>query len=248
MDLRIFPNADALSESAASFCQKILGKAIATNGMARIILSTGNSQLRVMKSLVTIKVDWSKVEMFHLDEYLGIPESHPASFRKYLKQQFISHVSLKQAYLIDADDDAEAVGKALSAELLKRPVDLALIGIGENAHVAFNDPPADFDTQEPYIRVKLSDACKRQQVREGWFAALTEVPDYAISMSVHRIMQSKVILSCVPYRVKAEAVKRTMESPLTNMVPATILRMHPDWHLYLDADSASSLTQERRSI
>ena len=244
MNVKVFGSSEELGAAASVFCEKVLNNAIAEKGEARIVLSTGASQFDTIKNLVHANIDWSKVEMFHLDEYVKLPESHPASFRRYLKDRFISHVNLKKAYLVDGEGDVEVKLEKLSAELLKKPVDLALIGIGENAHIAFNDPPADFETQKPYIIVRLNDECKLQQVGEEWFASSADVPDFAVSMSVHRILQSKVILSCMPYKVKAVAVKNTMEIDITNMVPATILKTHPDCHLYLDSDSASLLDKD----
>lgn len=244
MNVQVFRNPEELGKAAAVFSEKVINSAIAEKGEARIVLSTGASQFDTVKNLANANVDWSKVEMFHLDEYVNLPESHPASFRKYLKERFTSHVNLKKAYFVDGEGDVEKKIEKLSAELLEKPVDLALIGIGENAHIAFNDPPADFETKKPYIIVRLDDICKLQQVGEGWFATPEDVPDFAVSMSVHRIMQSKVVLSCLPYKVKAAAAKSTMESDITNMVPATILKTHPDWHLYLDSDSASLLDKD----
>lgn len=243
MNVKIFEGSNELGMAAANFCEKVINKAIAEEGEARIILSTGASQFDTIKNLVNAKIDWSKVEMFHLDEYVALPESHPASFRRYLKDRFINHVNLKKAYLVDGEGDIEAKLEKLSAELVKKPVNLALIGIGENSHIAFNDPPADFETQKPYLIVKLNDSCKQQQIGEGWFDLPENVPEFAVSMSVHRILQSKVILSCMPYKVKAAAVKSTLENDVTNMIPATILKSHPDWHLYLDVDSASLLEE-----
>ena len=241
MNVKVFLNPEELGKAAALLCEKVINSAIGEKGEARIVLSTGASQFDTIKNLIKSNIDWSKVEMFHLDEYVNLPESHPASFRKYLKERLINHVNLKKAYLVDGEGDVEKKLEKLSSELLKKPVDLALIGVGENAHIAFNDPPADFENQKPYVIVRLNDACKRQQVGEGWFATPEDVPDFAVSMSVHRILQSKVILSCIPYKVKAAAVKNMMESNVTNMIPATILKTHPDWHIYLDSDSASLL-------
>jgi len=244
MVIRVFRTPEELGIAAANFCEKVINEGISKNGTARIVLSTGASQFDTIRNLVQAKVDWSKVEMFHLDEYMGIPESHPASFRRYLKERFLDCVNIGKAYFVDGEGDVENKIEALSLKLLEKQVDLALVGIGENAHIAFNDPPADFDTRKPYIVVKLDDACKKQQVREGWFAKPEDVPDYAVSMSVHRIMQCRVILSCVPYKIKAAAIKKTLESDVTNMIPATLLKTHPDWHLYLDMDSASLLSRE----
>jgi len=239
MRINVFDNSAELGQVAAKYCAEIINEAITRKGKARIVLSTGASQFDTIQALIETNVDWSKVEMFHLDEYIGLPESHPASFRKYLKERFLSKVNIAKAYLVDGEDDPQKVIAHLTAEIRKEPIDLGVIGIGENAHIAFNDPPADFGTEEAYICVTLNDTCKQQQVREGWFATIDDVPQLAISMSVHQIMQCRRIISCVPYAVKAKAIKDTLESPLTNMVPATMLRKHPDWSLFLDKDSAS---------
>ena len=239
MRINVFDNSAELGQVAAKYCAEIINEAITRKGKARIVLSTGASQFDTIQALIETNVDWSKVEMFHLDEYIGLPESHPASFRKYLKERFLSKVNIAKAYLVDGEDDPQKVIAHLAAEIRKEPIDLGVIGIGENAHIAFNDPPADFGTEEAYICVTLNDTCKQQQVREGWFATIDDVPQLAISMSVHQIMQCQRIISCVPYAVKAKAIKDTLESPLTNMVPATMLRKHPDWSLFLDKDSAS---------
>ena len=241
MKVKIFENPIELGKDAAKYCAEIINEAIDSKGNARIILATGASQFETLKALVESDIDWSKVEMFHLDEYIGLPESHPASFRKYLKERFLNKVNIKQAYMVDGEDEPQKVIDYLTTEIRKAPIDLGLIGIGENAHIAFNDPPADFDTKEAYICVVLDDACKQQQVREGWFATIDDVPKMAISMTVHQIMQCRKIVSCVPYAVKAKAIKDTLENELTNMVPATMLKEHPDIVLYLDKESASLL-------
>ena len=239
MKLNIFENPAELGKTAAKYSADIINEAIARKGKARIILATGASQFDTINVLTESDIDWSKVEMFHLDEYIGLPESHPASFRKYLKERFLSKVNIKQAYMVDGEGDPQKVIAYLTAEIRKEPIDLGLIGIGENAHIAFNDPPADFGAEEAYICVVLDDACKQQQVREGWFATNDDVPKQAISMSVHQIMQCRHIVSCVPYTVKAKAIKDTLENQLTNTVPATMLKKHPNWTLFLDKDSAS---------
>ena len=240
MKVKLLKNAVELGQAAANYSAAIINEAIALNGKARIILSTGMSQFETIQALTEEDIDWSKVEMFHLDEYIGIPESHPASFRKYLKERFLSHVNIKQAYLIDGEDDPQKVIADLTAEIRKEPIDLGLIGIGENAHIAFNDPPADFDTKEAFICIPMNDmTCKQQQVREGWFATIDDVPKQAISMTVHQIMQCRHIVSSVPLAVKAKAIKDTLENQLTNTIPATILKQHPDFALFLDQDSAS---------
>jgi glucosamine-6-phosphate deaminase len=242
MNIKIFENSIELGKAAATQCAAIINEAIARKGKARIALSTGMSQFDTIKALTESDIDWSKVEMFHLDEYIGLPESHPASFRKYLKERFLNHVNIKQAYLVDGEDEPQKVIASLTDAIRKEPIDLGVIGIGENAHIAFNDPPTDFDTQEAYICVTLNDTCKQQQVGEGWFATLDDVPRQAISMSVHQIMQCRQIVSCVPFSVKAKAIRDTLENPLTNRIPATMLKQHPDITLYLDKESASLLS------
>ncbi len=241
MKLSISENSVELGLKAAKDVAARLNSAIAANGTARLLLSTGASQFDFFEALLVQNIDWTRVEMFHLDEYVGLPETHAASFRKYLKERFVSKVSLRDAHFVDGESDLETTITALNDQVSKYPIDVGVIGIGENSHIAFNDPPADFQTRDPFIIVDLDDACKTQQVREGWFPTKDDVPRQAISMSVHRIMMSKAIISVVPYEVKAEAVKKTLSLPVSPEVPATMLNMHPDWTLYLDNDSASLL-------
>ena len=238
MKVNILENPVELGKNAAAYCTDIINESIARKGKARIVLSTGASQFDTIKALTESDIDWRMVEMFHLDEYIGLAETHPASFRKYLKERFLSKVSVKNAYLVNGEDDPQKVIAYLTAEIRKEPIDLGLIGIGENAHIAFNDPPADFGTEEAFICVALNDTCKQQQVREGWFATADDVPKQAISMTVHQIMQCRHIVSCVPYAVKSKAIKDTLENQLTNTIPATMLKKHPDFALFLDKDSA----------
>lgn len=246
MEVRIYHDADSLGAAASRKCAKIINKAIGEKGEARIILSTGASQFETLSHLVAEDVDWSKVTMFHLDEYVGLPESHAASFRKYLKERFISKVNLKAYHLVEGRK--EQLGE-LSRILCEKPIDLGLIGIGENGHIAFNDPPCDFDTQEPYIIVNLNDTCKRQQVGEGWFASVSEVPAQAVSMSCRQIMKCLNIVSAVPHKVKAEAVRNTLYSKVvTNTVPATLLKIHGNFTLFLDEDSASLIDECNRIV
>lgn len=230
-----------LGKAAAKKIAGYIREAIEEKGSARIILSTGASQFDTIDALVQEDISWDKVEMFHLDEYVGLPESHVASFRKYLKERFVSKVNLKAAHFVNGEGDVQANIEALAQELSRSPVDVGVIGIGENAHIAFNDPPADFETGEAYLVLELEEKCKQQQVGEGWFASVEEVPVRAITMSVRQILACKHIVSAVPYKVKAEAVKNTLTMPVTNQVPATILKTHPDWSLYIDSDSASQI-------
>lgn len=230
-----------LGQVAAEFAAKVINNAIAEKGEARIVLSTGASQFDTIKALIGMDIDWSKVEMFHLDEYVDLPITHIASFRKYLQERFVDHVDLKAHHFVEGTKENIA---ELTKELRRAPIDIGLIGIGENAHIAFNDPPADFETDEAYIIVNLNDTCKKQQVGEGWFATVDDVPKQAVSMSCKQIMACECIVSCVPYPVKANAVRMTVENSLTHTVPATLLKQHKDFHLYVDADSAALINKE----
>jgi len=241
MEIRICQNSEALGASAAKHIAAVLRDCIAKKGSARIVLSTGASQFDTLKALVAEPdIKWDCVEMFHLDEYVDLPETHGASFRKYLKARFVEKVgTLKAVHFVDGTK--EGIAK-LTEEIRRAPIDIGLIGIGENAHIAFNDPPADFDTKEAYIIVKLNDRCKQQQMGEGWFATIDDVPTHAVSMTPYQIMQCERIVSCVPYAVKAEAVANTVKTQeVTNLIPATLLKTHPDFILYVDRDSAAGI-------
>ena len=238
MEIRIFENPTKLGCAAAALAADIINAAIAERGEARIILSTGASQFDTLEALTKLPVDWSRVDMFHLDEYIDLPETHPASFRKYLRERFIEKlpIPLRSANLVSGE---ESDIEALSARLVSGKIDLGLIGIGENAHIAFNDPPADFGARESYIVVKLDEACRRQQLGEGWFDSLDAVPTHAVSMTPYRIMQCENIISAVPYAVKREAVRRVLTAKETTpAVPATLLREHKNFTLFLDLDSS----------
>ncbi len=221
-------------------------KAIADKGSANIILATGTSQFETLNQLIREEdIDWSKVVMFHLDEYIGLPITHPASFRKYLKERFLSNVPpLKAAYLIDGEKDPQAECIKLGNLISSHTIDVALVGIGENGHLAFNDPPADFETDQPYLIVTLDDLCVKQQFGEGWFASVDDVPRRAISMSVKQIMKSKRIICSVPDNRKAIAVKNCLELPVSNLHPASILQQHTNCLMCLDKASASQLTSK----
>ena len=238
-----------LGRQAGIAAAKLIKEAISTKGSAHIILATGTSQIETLNQLVAEQsIDWNKVIMFHLDEYIGLPDTHPASFRKYLKERFISKVpTLKAAYLIDGETDAKAECERLGKLIIQVPIDVALVGIGENGHLAFNDPPADFETEEAYIIVTLDDACRKQQVGEGWFKNLDEVPRRAISMSIKQILKSNNVICSVPDGRKAVAVKNTLEQPLSNLYPATALQLHPSCTCYLDESSVSLLSDKKMS-
>lgn len=244
MNRIIEENAKQLGKKASELIATAIREAIAQKGSARILLATGASQLSTYEELVKEEIEWGKVEMFHLDEYIGLPVTHGASFRKYLKERFVELVHPKEAYYVNGEGDIAENIRILTEKLRKAPIDVALIGIGENGHIAFNDPPADFETDEAYLRVLLDEKCRLQQVGEGWFTSLKEVPKEAITMSVREIMRSGKIISIVPYKVKAAAVRDTLSTDIGPMVPASILRTHEDWTLLLDADSASLLDQD----
>ncbi len=233
-----------LGVSAAQYGVEAMKKAIEENGGANIILATGASQFEVLTQLVAMPdIDWSKVTAFHLDEYLGLPETHPASFRKYLKERFIAKVpKLNAFHFVDGEKQQPEEECARLGELIQQhPIDVAFIGIGENGHLAFNDPPADFETEQPYFVVTLDDACRRQQAGEGWFASFDEVPKQAISMGIKQILKSRRLVVSVPDQRKAKAVQCATEGEVDNMCPASILQTHPDCTLFLDAESASLL-------
>jgi glucosamine-6-phosphate deaminase len=231
-----------LGKSAGNAAASIINEAVKANGQANIILATGASQFETLKDLITQDIDWSKVVMFHLDEYIGLPESHPASFRKYLKERFLNKVSpLRAFYLINGEADAAAECRRLSNIIRKHPIDVALVGIGENGHLAFNDPPANFETTKPYILVELDRDCRNQQMNEGWFKTIHEVPEKAISMSIKQLLKSKYIICSVPDKRKAKAVKDCLEQPVSNLYPASILQQHNYCTYFLDKASASLL-------
>ena len=242
MNINISVSATAAENGrkAAVKAAELINKAIAEKGHARIILSTGASQFEMFENLVKLDVDWSKVEMFHLDEYVDLPETHIASFRKYLKERFVNIVHPGAVHFVGEGDVKKNI-EELTRELRKEVVDVGLIGIGENGHIAFNDPPADFEATEAYRVVNLDHKCRMQQVGEGWFATEDDVPKQAISMLPKQIMACKAIVSVVPHKVKAKAVYDTITQPVNNMVPATLLKTHPEWYLFIDDDAASML-------
>lgn len=240
MNINISRTSGEMAQRAAACAAQAISRTIAQNGEARILLSTGESQIEAIRYLTEMDVEWDKVVMFHLDEYINLAETHKASFRKYLKERFIQVVNPKKAYLVNGEGNVEENIAILTEELEKAPIDVALVGIGENAHIAFNDPPADFETDKAYIIVNLDQTCKQQQVNEGWFGSLDEVPAQAISMTVPQILKSRTIVTIVPGIRKGDAIQKTLSAEtVTNLVPATILKTHPDWNLFLDGDSAS---------
>jgi len=244
MLLTIKQTAEDTGKAAGIAAAQLIRETIKINGEANIILATGASQFATLNQLIQEKdIEWNKVNMFHLDEYIGLSITHAASFRKYLQERFLSKVPpLKAAYLINGEADVQQECNKMGALIKQHPIDVALAGIGENGHLAFNDPPADFETDLPYLIVNLNEACRKQQMGEGWFTSLYEVPEQAISMSVKQIMKSRHVICSVPDKRKAIAVKNCLEQAISNLFPASILRQHNNCSLYLDKDSAALLS------
>jgi glucosamine-6-phosphate deaminase len=235
---------NVMGQRAAEHGANLLRQALKSKGSARIIVATGASQFEMLAALVKEPdIDWSRVTGFHLDEYVGLPVTHPASFRAYLWKRFVSLLPLPMAafHFIDGEHDAEAECRRLGKLISKAPVDVAFVGIGENGHLAFNDPPADFKTSKPYLVVNLDLACRRQQFGEGWFPSLKAVPKQAISMSIQQIMASKHIVCTVPDERKAKAVHDCLDGPVSPDAPASILQEHDDAAVFLDRPAASLL-------
>lgn len=244
MRIDISPDKQEMGRRAADEGADAIRRAIAEQGHANIIVATGASQFEMLENLVAAEgIDWTQVTAFHLDEYVGLPETHPASFRRYLRERFVARLpqGIGAFYPINGEGDLTAECARLGALLRAAPIDAAFVGIGENGHLAFNDPPADFQTQEPYLVVTLDEACRRQQMGEGWFPTLEDVPRQAISMSIAQIMKSRVIVAAVPDARKAQAVKACLAGPVSPDAPASILQTHPAATLFLDASSASLL-------
>jgi glucosamine-6-phosphate deaminase len=246
MQIRTYRDRQTMSRAAALHAAAAMRDAIGRTGVARIIAATGASQLDFLEVLTAESIDWTAVEMFHLDEYVGLPLAHEASFRRYLLERLITKVGIGRYHLLDGERDPTRVAEEVGRELTAEPVDVAFVGIGENAHLAFNDPPADFETEQPYLIVTLDEACRRQQVGEGWFASVADVPSQAISMSVRQILKAREIICVVPDTRKAVAVRASVEADISPMVPASILRTHPNTTVYLDAASAALLRPEPR--
>jgi glucosamine-6-phosphate deaminase len=242
LEIKVFDTKSALGNAAAGDAAKLINQAIDERDTAYVIAATGASQFEFLDSLAQEDVDWTKVVFFHLDEYVGLPESHPASFRRYLKERIVSRVQPQAFHFVNGEAvDAMAECRRVGNLIAQQTVDAAFVGIGENGHLAFNDPPADFETDEPYIVVNLDDACRQQQVGEGWFKTIDEVPTQAISMSIKQILKSREILCIVPDARKAQAVKASVELDVSRMHPASILQKHARVTLYLDRESSSLL-------
>jgi glucosamine-6-phosphate deaminase len=246
--IKIFDDKSSLAQAAAGQAADALREYIRRQGQARLVAATGSSQFEFLDVLTTAPdIDWSRVELFHLDEYIGLPMSHPASFRKYILDRLIRKTGITKYHLLDGEGDPRVVAREVSQALASGSVDLLFAGIGENGHLAFNDPPADFQTEEPYLVVELDEACRRQQVNEGWFAKLEDVPRKALSMSIRQMLRAKEIIVIAPDTRKAEAVKACVEGEISPIAPCSILREHANVTLYLDKNSAALLSQKTSS-
>lgn len=244
MRIKVFEEKRDLGRAAAEQAASSIRNAIRASGRARIIAATGASQFEFLDVLTkAVDIDWRRVEMFHLDEYIGLPMSHPASFRRFLQERLIQKTGMTNYHFLDGDGDPSPAVRSASEAIVAAPIDIAFVGIGENGHLAFNDPPADFETEQPYLIVNLDEACRLQQVGEGWFANISETPKQAISMSIRQILKAKEIVAVVPDSRKAKAVKACLEGEINPMAPASILRRHQNTTVYLDKNSAALLTQ-----
>jgi glucosamine-6-phosphate deaminase len=243
MMIKRFNDKQEMAKVAADEAAAELRKAIKENGRARIIAATGAAQFEFLEALTRLPgIDWKKVEMFHLDEYIGISASHPASFCRFLQERLIQKTGMSNYHLLSGEQDPADVIRSTGEALQSAPIDVAFVGVGENGHLAFNDPPADFETEEPYLIVTLDDACRRQQLGEGWFATLDDVPRKAMSMSVRQILKAKKIICIVPDSRKANAVKACFEGAIRPEAPASTLREHGNTTVYLDKNSAALLS------
>jgi glucosamine-6-phosphate deaminase len=243
MQLKIYDDKQSLSQAAAKQAATAIRRAILDHGHARVVAATAASQFVFLDALTQESgIDWARVEVFHLDEYVGLPMTHPGSFRKMLLENLIQKTGITKYHLLDGDGNLTEVLQRVGQAIASAPIDIGFLGVGENGHLAFNDPPADFVIEDPYLIVNLDEACRQQQVGEAWFSDISQVPKQAISMSVRQILKAKELLAVVPDTRKAQAVKACFEGEMSAMAPASILRTHPDTTIYLDKNSASLLS------
>lgn len=248
MNIQVYGDRDSLGKAAADRAALLIGDAVAQSGTARVVAASAASQFEFLEALTLLSgIDWKKVELFHLDEYIGMPMTHPASFCKFLQDRLISKTGIEKVHFLNGAADPTEVIRNANAAISSAPVDVAFVGIGENGHIAFNDPPADFETEQPYMVVSLDEACRLQQVGEGWFKHLSDVPTRAISMSVRQVLKAREILAIVPGPRKSEAIAKCFNGPITPMAPSSILQTHSRATIYLDRDSAALLSPEALS-
>jgi len=243
MNVKIFSSRLELAQAAASDAASLIREAITARCQAYVIAATGTSQFEFLDALVRQPdIDWGRVNFFHLDEYVGLPKTHPASFRRYLQERIVDRIQPRAFHFLNGDaPDPSAECLRVGELISQHKIDAAFVGIGENGHLAFNDPPADFETEEPYLIVDLDEACRRQQVGEGWFESIEAVPVQAISMSIQQILKASHVLCVVPDQRKATAVRDCLELAVTPLHPASILQQHARTTIYLDKESAALL-------
>jgi glucosamine-6-phosphate deaminase len=247
-NVSVSQNRELMARTAAAYSIEKLRKLLDAQQHVRLIAATGASQIEFLQSVTRARdLDWKRVELFHLDEYVGIGQEHPASFAGYIKKRIVEPAGIERFHLLDGLSEPQRMIRETGEQLRQAPVDLAFVGIGENGHLAFNDPPADFETDAPYLVANLDEKCRQQQVGEGWFASLADVPKRAISMSIRQILKARSIVCTVPDERKAEAVYNSLVGPVTPMVPASILQTHSDVRFFLDAPSAKLLVEARSS-
>jgi glucosamine-6-phosphate deaminase len=242
MVIKVFEDKDSLAKAAAEQAASAIRTAVRERGVVRVVAASAMSQFEFLAALTaTPDVPWKHVELFHLDEYIGLPMTHAASFCKFLQEHLISKTGITRLHLLNGADDPAKVIESANRAISAAPIDVAFVGIGENGHIAFNDPPADFETEEPFLVVNLDEACRRQQVGEGWYKNISEVPKQAISMSVRQVMKANEILAVVADSRKAQAVKACFDGEISAMAPSSILRTHRNTTVYLDKNSAALL-------
>jgi len=240
--VKILPSKAEMAQAAARHAADSLRALLPTKETIRLLAATGASQLEFLERLRAEQgIDWPRVELFHLDEYVGVSISHPASFARYIMQRIIESFGIKRYHLLDGMRDPHEVAREMGEAISAAPIDLAFCGIGENGHLAFNDPPADFETAEPYLVVNLDEACRRQQVGEGWFATFDDVPKQALSISIRQLLRANEIICVVPDARKAHAVALCLNGPISPDAPASILRTHHSTTIYLDPESAAQV-------
>jgi glucosamine-6-phosphate deaminase len=243
MIIKVFEDKMSLGTAAAEQAARAIREAISHRGEARIVAASAASQFQFLEALTVVPgIDWKRVTLFHLDEYIGLPMSHPASFCKFLQERLISKTGITNHHLLNGEEDPQELIRRTAQAITAAPIDIAFLGIGENGHLAFNDPPADFETEEPFLIVNLDDACRQQQVGEGWFADISAVPKQAISMSVRQVLKAKENIAVAPDTRKAGAIKACFDGPISPMAPASILRTHGNTTIYLDTHSAALLS------
>jgi glucosamine-6-phosphate deaminase len=243
---QILDTPDQAANAAALEAAGLIRTALATQAMARVVASTGVSQFEFLKHLIAAAaIDWNRVDLFHLDEYIGLPGDHPASFQRYIRERIVEPTGIEWVHYLDGMADPVEVCASVGQALAQAPVDVCFAGVGENGHLAFNDPPADFETEAPFLIVDLDERGRRQQVGEGWFRSLEEVPRRAVTMSVRQILKARAIVGIATGLRKAEAVRECFEGEIGPAAPASALRLHANATVYLDREAASLMSQDR---